>query len=116
MLTDEHVMKLNELVFRKLEEVYKKNACKDLFGSNKIVAFNAWQTFLRSSLSLEVVDIEEGEQPGFMRIGGQSAAMRIPNPSNKTGLGREFIIVPLEFAEHALMLIWIPNEWSPPKR
>ena len=115
MLTDEHVMKLYELFCRKLEEVYKKNACKDLFGSNKIVAFNAWQTFLRSSLSLEVVDIEEGEQPGFMRIGGQSAAMRIPNPSNKTGLGREFIIVPLEFAERSLMLDWIPEKWPLPE-
>jgi hypothetical protein len=115
MLTDEHVKKLYRLFCRKLEEVYEKNACPDPFGGKQIVEFNAWQTFLRSSLSLEVVDIEEGEQPGFMRIGGQFAAIRISNPSNETGLGREFIIVPLEFAERSLVLDGIPEKWPLPE-
>ena len=116
MLTDEHVMKLYELFCRKLEEVYKKNPCSYPFDDKKIFKYNAWQSFLRSSLSLVVIDIQAGKKPGIDWQRGKPFAVWIPNPSNGTGLGREFIIVPLEFAEHALMLIWIPNEWSPPKR
>lgn len=113
MMNDEHVAKLEELFRRKMEEVYEKNYNPESFGDTKIAEFNAWQSFLRSSLSLEVVDTEEGEQPGFMRVSGQVAAMRIPNPTNRTGHGREFIIVPYELGEKCLTLDWIPERWPP---
>lgn len=113
MMNDKHVAKLEELFCRKMEEVYEKNYNPESFGDTKIAEFNAWQSFLRSSLSLEVVDIEEGEQPGFMRRDGKVAALRIRNPSNPTVYGREFIIVPCELADRCLVLDWIPNEWPP---
>jgi hypothetical protein len=115
MLTDEHVKKLYRLFCRKLEEVYEKNACPDPFGGKRIVEFNASQNFLSSSLSLEVIDIQAGKKPGIEWQRGKPFAVRIPNPSNKTGLGREFIVVPLEFAERSLVLDWIPDKWPLPE-
>lgn len=113
MMNDMHVAKLEELFCRKMEQVYEKNHTHSWSGDRKITEFNAWQTFLRSSLSLEVVDIENGERPGFMRIGGKVAGVRITNPSNTTGLSREFIIVPYDFAKRCLTLQWIPDSWPP---
>lgn len=113
MMNDQHVASLQQLFGRKMEEVYEKNHTPDHFGNSRIAEFNAWQQFLRSYLSLEVVDIEEGERPGFVRLGGQVVGMRIMNPSNATGHSREFIIVPYDFAERCLMTGWIPNERPP---
>lgn len=113
MMNDQHLKKLYRMFSKKMKEVYEKNYNPESFGEKRIPEFNAWQTFLRSSLSMEVVDIQEGEKPGFMRIGGEVAAMRIPNPSNKHGFSREFIIVPCEFGDRCLTLEWIPDSWSP---
>ncbi len=114
MMNELHAAKLSKLFLEKLKEIYEKNARPDPFSTARIVEFNAWQAFLRESLNLKVVDIEEGESPGLLRIGGKEAAIRVINPSNKAGLSREFIIVPLDLANQCLMLEWVPNKWPPP--
>ncbi len=114
MMNELHAAELSKLFLEKLKEIYEKNARPDPFSTARIVEFNAWQAFLRESLHLRVEDIEEGESPGLLRIGGKEAAIRVINPSNKAGLSREFIIVPLDLAERIFLLNWVPDEWPPP--
>lgn len=112
-MNDEIIQKLQELFHRKMEEVYKENARVDPFSDAQIFEFNAWQDFLRNSLSLEVDDIEDGDTPGIVMLGGREVAVRILNPSNATKYSHEFIIVPLDLAERCLMLQWIPKKRPP---
>jgi hypothetical protein len=65
-MTHGFVKKLHELFRRKKEEIYERNAQPNPFGDRQLVEFNAWQDYLRSTLSLEVIDIEEGERPGLV--------------------------------------------------
>ena len=102
--------KLHEIFHRKMQEVYETNACPDPFGGRQIAEFNAWQEYLRSKPFLEVVDIEEGEKPGFVRLKGQVVGIRFANPSNAPGYSKEFVIVPVEIADRILTLEFIPDE------
>lgn len=113
-MNDEMIRKLHDVFARKMQEVYEKNPCPDPFRDQKIHEFNAWQNYLNNTLSLEVVDVEEGGQAGLVRLGGGARVVRIMNPSNAVGRSREFIVIPYEIAERILVLEWIPDDLRTP--
>lgn len=98
-------------IFRaKMLEVYRENYKPDPFGDSMVVEFNAWQRYLRDSLSLEVVDAEPGDKPGFVWHKDKSFKVRIKNPSNGASFSHEFILVPSDLAEKALVMGGLPEE------
>lgn len=104
---------LNRLyqVFRgRMHEVYRKNRKPDPFGDSMTVEFNAWQLYLRESLSLEVVDEAPGDRPGVVRDRDGGCKVKIVNPSNGASYGNEFILVPAGLAEKALTLGGLPDK------
>jgi hypothetical protein len=108
--TDTVIDKLHDVFQKKMHDVYSKNRLFDSGEKPSINEYNAWQRYIRDSLSLEVEDIEEGEWPGLARLNGRVVGIRIPNPGNAAKYSREFIIVPLEMAEKALVLGGLPDE------
>jgi hypothetical protein len=108
-MTHGFVKKLHELFRRKKEEIYERNAYPTPFVDRQLVEFNAWQNYLRSTLSLDVIDIEEGEKPGFFKQDGVPM-VRIENPSNGIGYSREFIVVPYWAAFNCLAHDFIPDD------
>lgn len=109
LITDELVKALQKLFRRKMEEVYEKTAGTSQAGAVTYKGFNAWHNYLTDTLSLEVVDIEEGEKPGALKRGGRQVAVRIINPSNEGMPSKEFVIVPIELAVKALALQDVPD-------
>jgi len=98
------------MVFRnKMQEVYRKNHAPDPFGDSMAKEFNAWQSFLRDSLNLEVVD--NWSDNVWEKIVDKSGKVivRIPNPSNGASFSKESILVPSDFAEKALLLNDLPD-------
>jgi hypothetical protein len=108
-MNDQQVEKLYEMFRRKMHDVYIKNHKPDCFSDLMIPEYNAWQSYLRNALSMEVVDIEDGYKQGIVGLRGEPVGVRIQNPSNGSGFAREFIIVPLDFAEKALVLGELPD-------
>lgn len=113
-MNDEMVRKLHDIFSRKMEEVYEKTNRRRTVGSPSLEEFNAWQNHLNNTLSLRVIDIEEGGRPGVVRLRGGAKVVRIMNPSNAAGRGREFIVIPYEAAEKILMFGWIPDDLRGP--
>ena len=98
-------------IFRaKMHDIYRKNYKHDPFGDSMAVEFNAWQRYLRDYLSLEVVDAEPGDKAGFVWYKDKSCKVRITNPSNGASFSHEFILVPTDLAEKALVMGGLPEE------
>lgn len=113
-MNDELIRKLHAIFARKMDEIFAKHARPNIFWNDNIHEFNAWQNYLNNTLSLEVVDIEVGGQPGVAMLGGRAKVVRIMNPSNAVGRSREFIVIPYEIAEKILMFEWIPDDLRNP--
>lgn len=104
--------KLPELygVFRKkMHEVYRKNHKPHSIGDSMPQQFNAWQDYLRNSLSLSVVDADPGEKMDVVVDKGKKAWAKILNPSNGASFSHECILVPEDLAKKALVLGDLPD-------
>lgn len=100
------------MVFRKkMQEVYRKNHKPDPFGDSMTKEFNAWQSFLRNSLKLEVVDVDNPNWLWDKIVDKEgNVTIKIPNPSNGAAISRESILVPSDLAQKALALGDLPDE------
>jgi hypothetical protein len=108
-MDDNSFDRLYEIFRKKMHEVYMKNYKKDAFYDSVPDAFNAWQMYLRESLSLEVPEAYPGEKPGIVKDENSKSWIRVMNPSNGTSYGHEFIVVPFELAEKMLALGEAPD-------
>ncbi len=106
----ELIDKLHEVFRKKMDDVFAANHHVDPFSKLRAVEFNAWQTYLRDALLLEVIDAGYGDEPEVTRCGGELVKVRILNPSNGLGYGREFILVPVDLAMKAVMLGGLPDK------
>jgi hypothetical protein len=113
-MNDVMVRKLRDLFASKMQEVCTKVNPAGHGGKLSPEEYNAWHNYLNNTLSLEVVDVEEGGQPGVYRLSGQAKVVRIMNPSNAVGMGNEFIVIPYEIAEKILVLGWFPDDLRTP--
>jgi len=114
-MNDVMVRKLYDLFSNRMQEVRAKVSPGSRGGNLSLEEFNAWQNYLNNTLSLEVVDIEEGGRPGVYRLGGLKKVVRIRNPSNTVGKSREFIVIPYEIAERILVCGWFPDDLRAPE-
>jgi hypothetical protein len=101
---------LYELFRKKMHDVYVENHKPDPFRENMPTEFNAWQKYLRESLSLEVLDAEPGEKTGFVWDKERNCKVKIMNPSNGSPYGKEYILIPSDLAEKMLVLGRLPEE------
>ena len=101
---------LYEIFRKKMHDVYVNNYSHDPFSDAMTKEFNAWQKYLRESLSLEVVDAEPGEKTGFVWDKDRNCKVKIMNPSNGSPHAKEYILVPSDLAEKALVLGSLPEE------
>jgi hypothetical protein len=108
-IDDRSMERIYHVFRRKMMEVYRGNFEPDPFGNSMILEFNAWQSYLRDSLSLNVVDIELGDSPGLADSPTMGRVLRIENPSNGTGHSKEFIVIPLDLAEKIILLDALPD-------
>jgi len=109
-IDDRSVDRLYEIFRRKMTEVYSQNFHPDPFGDMMAREFNAWQKYLRESLSLDVIDVDHGDRPGLVSSPRGGKAVRILNPSNGASFSHELIVLPLDFAEKVLLLGGLPEE------
>lgn len=101
-------------VFRKkMHEVYRRNHKTELFGDRMPTEFNAWQSYLREGLALEVVDADPGERMEVFRGKDKKVWAKILNPSNGAAISHECIIVPEDLAQKALVLGDLPDKAEP---
>lgn len=108
-LDSESLDKLYGIFRGKMHEVFGKNYKQKILGDSRLESFNAWQVYLRESLSLEVRDAEPGEMQGLVWDRHKKCMVKIMNPSNGTLNQRECVIMPSEFAEKALALGGLPE-------
>lgn len=107
---EDSVAKVYEVFRAKMHEVYRKNRKVDPFGNSMAPEFNAWQDYLRNSLKLEVVDVDNFSDMWGRAVGEDGrVAVKIPNPSNGSNYGRESILVPQDLAEKATVLGDLPD-------
>jgi hypothetical protein len=113
-MNDRMVQKLHGLFSSKMQEIFEKTTPGRHGEEVSLEEFNAWQDYLNNTLSLEVVDIEQGGQPGVYRIDRLVKVVRIMNPSNAVERSSEFIVIPYEIAEKILIFGWIPDDLRTP--
>jgi hypothetical protein len=94
---------------RKMHEVYRENHKPNPFADLMPSEFNAWQDYLRNSLSLEVVDADPNEEMEVFRSKDKKVWAKILNPSNGASYSHECILVPEDLAEKALVLDELPD-------
>lgn len=95
---------------RKMHEVYRENSKPEPFRDFMPTEFNAWQKYLRESLSLEIVDAQPGEKMEVFRDKNRKVWAKILNPSNGPSYGHECIMVPGDLAQKALVLDDLPDK------
>lgn len=97
-------------IFReKMLDVYSKNYNPNSFGDKMIAEYNAWQSYLRDGLQMEVLDAQPGETSGLVRDDNKNRKVKIMNPSNGASFGQECILMTADFAEKALVLGGLPE-------
>jgi hypothetical protein len=101
---------LHDIFRKKMHDIYVRNYKPDPFLDTMPTEFNAWQKYLRESLSLEVIDAEPGEKTGFVWDKDRNCKVKIMNPSNGASFSKEYILVPSDLAEKALVLGSLPEE------
>lgn len=109
MMSRDKLANLYGIFRKKMHEVYRKNRKHDPFNDSMPQEFNAWQDYLRNSLSLSVVDAEHGEDMDLVVDKSKKVWAKILNPSNGASFSHECILVPEELAEKALVLGDLPD-------
>jgi len=107
------VKSIDELchLFRdKMHDIYRKNNKKKVLFPNYISEYNAWQNYLRENLKLEVVEVIGPVKTGFIKNKDLEIWIKIMNPSNASGYGQEYIIIPEDIAEKILLLKGLPDK------
>lgn len=110
---EECVNKIYQIFRRKMHDVYRKNYKVEVFGNSMITEFNAWQSYLRDSLRLAVLDAEPGDRSEVHRSRDSKVFVKVMNPSNGGLHGHECIMVPEELASRILVLGELPEELNP---
>ena len=111
--SEECVDKIYQIFRRKMHDVYRKNYKVEVFGNSMIAEFNAWQSYLRESLRLVVLDAEPGDRSEVVRTRDSKAFIKVMNPSNGGSHGHEYILVPEDLASRILVLDELPEEIRP---
>lgn len=109
MKIDDKLPELYGIFRKKMHEVYRENHKISLFGGLMPTEYNAWQDYLRNSLSLEVLDADPNEKMEIVRGKDKKVWAKILNPSNGASYSHEYILVPEDLAEKALVLGELPE-------
>jgi hypothetical protein len=107
---EESLSRLYGIFREKMHEVYRRNHKVDPFSKSLTTEFNAWQTYLRDSLKLEVADAWANDLTSVCYDKSLGCWIRLMNPSNGTSHSHEFMIVPMDLAEKIITLGELPDE------
>lgn len=98
-------------IFReKMHEVYRRNYMPNPFSDAMSVEFNAWQSYLRDSLSLDVRDADPSQKNEVLSENGSTCTVRVLNPSNGAAFGHEYIVISEDMARKILALGGLPDQ------
>jgi hypothetical protein len=109
-LNEASLIRLYGLFREKMHEVYRKSYAPNPWEDSMSEEYNAWQKYLRTSLALEVRDAEPGDRTEVFKDKNSDCWVRVMNPSNGTSFGHEYIVLPMDVAEKALMLGGLPED------
>jgi len=107
---DSSLLRLYGIFREKMHDIYRKNYMPNPFSEAMSAEYNAWQYYLRNSLSLEVRDASANQKSEVLREEGSECRVRVLNPSNGTSFGHEYIVVPEELARKVIVMGGLPDE------